>query len=165
MDLFSKYLANKLLPQEYQEEFQTQLNRRNLKKIFLLSLALVLIHLLILPTDYLHYIHGDWERIPAYFYLFLFHISVFPFFGGTAIFYKWKEKGFDQNDSRNNQRLIWFIVFLFSVWFLCISLATNLMLDIPDSQGLCFLFLGSLNPSTFRQRNSNKSGKSFLKSL
>ncbi len=46
-----------------------------------------------------------------------------------------------------------------------IYLATNLMLDIPDSQGLCFLFLGSLNPSTFRQRNSNKSGKSFLKSL
>ncbi len=46
-----------------------------------------------------------------------------------------------------------------------VDAATNLMLDIPDSQGLYFLFLGSLNPSTFRQRNSNKSGKSFLKSL
>ncbi len=30
------------------------------------------------------------------------------------------------------------------------TVATNLMLEIADNQELRFLFLGSLNPSTFR---------------
>ncbi|MFK7904091.1 MAG: ATP-binding protein [Chitinophagales bacterium] len=127
MKIVTRYLSNKQIPLEYVEEFQTQLNRRNLKKIFLLSLVLVVIHLLILPTDYLHYIKNDWERIPAYFYLFLFHVSVFPFFGSVAVYYKLREKQLEQHDFRFTRKLVWCIVGLFSIWFLCIALNNQLI--------------------------------------
>ncbi len=127
MKLLSRYISNRNIPSHYQAEFHSQLHRRNLEKLFLVSLALVVIHLLILPTDYLHYVKGDWERIPAYFDLFLFHISVFPFFGFPAIFYKLNEKKLRSLDNSAIQKLVWFCTFGFSLWFLGISLNNQLI--------------------------------------
>lgn len=127
MKLFFQYIANKSIPPYYQQEFRTQLNLRNLKKLFLVSLALVMIHLLILPTDYLHYVKGDWERIPAYYNLFLFHISVYPFFGIPALFYKFNKQKIHNLNHRITQKLVWFCTFGFAVWFLGISLNNQLI--------------------------------------
>ncbi|MEZ4883828.1 MAG: ATP-binding protein [Chitinophagales bacterium] len=127
MKSISKYIWNKSIPTQYIEEFQTQLHRRNLKKLFLISMVLVVIHILILPTDYLHYIKGDWERIPAYFDLFLFHLSVFPFFGISAISYKLNEEKLNQKNHQFTQKLVWMSMAVFAVWFLGISLNNQLI--------------------------------------
>lgn len=127
MNFFSQYFANRTIPGSYQEEFRTQINLRNLEKLFLVSLALVVIHVLILATDYLHYVKGDWERIPAYFNLFLFHISVFPFFGIPALIYKLNKQKIQSQSYRFTKNLIWFSMLGFAAWFLGISLNNQLI--------------------------------------